>query len=96
MFREKQVCILEVTNMERIVNGTPHVPIEAAAQELKTTHLKILMLLKSKALSGCQSEGEWLVERSSLDCLKLHGIEPMKTSGCATSCKTSACGCKGQ
>ena len=82
--------------MERIVDGTPHVPIEVAAQELKTTHLKVLMLLKNKALSGCQVDGEWLVERISLDCLKLHGIEPLRTTGFATSCNPSACGCKGR
>ena len=82
--------------MERIVDGTPHVPIEEAVQELKTTHLRVLMLLKNKDLSGCQVDGEWLVERSSLDCLKLHGIKPVKTGGCATSCNPTACGCKGK
>jgi hypothetical protein len=82
--------------MERIVDGAPHVPIEEAAQELKTTHLKVLMLLKNSALSGCQVEGEWYVEKSSLDCLKLHGIEPTRTADCATSCNPSACGCKGR
>ena len=82
--------------MERIVDGTVHVPIEEAAQELKTTHLKVLMLLKSKALSGCQVDGAWLVEKSSLECLKLHGIEPTKPPACATSCNPSACGCKGK
>jgi len=82
--------------MERILDGTLHVSIAEAEQELRTTHLKVLMLLKTGALSGCLVEGEWYVEKSSLDCLKLHGIEPTGTAGCATSCNPSACGCKGR
>jgi hypothetical protein len=82
--------------MERIVEGIPRVPIAEAAQELETTHLKVLMLLKDGALSGGQSDGEWYVERNSLDCLKQHGIEPVKRTGCASSCNPSACGCSGR
>jgi hypothetical protein len=86
----------EVTTMDVFIDGTPHIPIAEAALELRTTHLKLLMLLKEKALSGCRSDGEWYVERSSLDCLKRHGIEPAKRAGCATSCNPSACGCTGR
>lgn len=82
--------------MEYIVDGIPHVPIAEAARELRTTHLKVLMLLKGKELSGCQVDGEWYVELSSLDCLKRHGIEPVKRAGCASSCNPSACGCTGR
>ncbi len=82
--------------MEPIIEGTPNVPIAEAAQELKTTHLRVLMLLKQGALSGCQVEGEWYVEKSSLECLKLHGIDPVGKAACATSCNPSACGCKGR
>ena len=81
--------------MELIIDGTTHVHILDAAQEMKTTHLKLLTLLKSGALSGCRVEAEWYVERSSLDCLKLRGIEPTKPPACATSCNPSACACKG-
>ncbi len=82
--------------METIIEGAPHVPIAEAAQELKTTHLRVLMLLKRNALSGCQVEGEWYVEKSSLDCLQRHGIDPVGTVNCATSCNSSTCGCKGE
>ena len=82
--------------MERILDGAVHVTIAVAEEELKTTHLKVLMLLKKGTLSGCLVEGEWYVEKSSLDCLKLHGIEPVSGTSCATSCNPSACGCKGR
>ena len=82
--------------MGPIIAGTPRVPIDEAAQELKTTHLRVLMLLKQNALSGCQVEGEWYVEKGSLDCLKQHGIDPIGKVNCATSCNPSACGCKGK
>jgi hypothetical protein len=81
--------------MERIVAGVPHVPIAEATQELKTTHLRILLLLKHNVLAGQQLEGEWHIEKNSLACLKSHGMSPPEQANCRTSCTASACGCKG-
>jgi hypothetical protein len=81
--------------MDRILDGKPHVEAEDAARELQTTHLRLLMLLKQEKLAGCQVGGEWFVERSSLDCLKKHGLDPLEMAACRTSCSASSCGCKG-
>jgi hypothetical protein len=81
--------------METMFNGTPHVRADDAAQELQTTHLRVLMLLKQEKLAGCQVGGEWFVERHSLDCLKKHGVDPLEMASCRTSCTASSCSCKG-
>jgi len=81
--------------METMINGTPHVTAAEAAQFLHTTQLRVLMLLKRNDLAGCQAEGEWFVEKRSLDCLKRHGIDPPEMAACRAACSSSACGCKG-
>jgi hypothetical protein len=48
------------------INGIPSVPAAVAAEELATTQLKILMLIKQKALCGEMIDGEWYVTRESL------------------------------
>jgi len=48
------------------INGIPAVPAAVAAEELRTTQLKILMLIKQKALCGEMIDGEWYVTRESL------------------------------
>ena len=82
--------------MEIMIEGIPHIPIMEAAEELQTTHLRILMLLKHGAATGCQVDGEWYVEKNSLACLKTHGLDRLEPAGCATTCKASTCGCKGE
>jgi hypothetical protein len=82
--------------MELMIEGIPHIPIAEAAEELQTTHLRILMLLKHSVVTGRQVNGEWYVEKSSLACLKSHGLDPLEAAGCAATCKASTCGCKGQ
>jgi len=82
--------------MDTTLNGTLHVQAAEAALELQTTHVRVLMLLKQKKLAGCQAGGEWYVERSSLDWLKIHGIDPIEETSCRTSCTSSVCGCKGR
>jgi hypothetical protein len=81
--------------MELMIEGIPHIPIAEAAQELMTTHLRVLMLLKHKVLTGRQVEGEWHIEKNSLECLKKHGMDNLEQASCRTSCTASACGCKG-
>jgi hypothetical protein len=68
------------------------VSVEEAARELGTTPTKVLMMLRSKALSGCEADGEWRVGASSLACAKTHGVDRKEVAGCAAYCK-SKCGC---
>ena len=82
--------------MERIIEGTPHISLADAAQVLMTTHLRVLMLLKHKVLTGSMVDGEWYVDKSSLDCLKSHGMSELEQASCRTSCAASSCGCKGK
>ena len=82
--------------MEKIIDGTPHIPLADAAQVLMTTPLRVLMLLKHKELTGSMVDGEWYVDQSSLDCLKSHGLSKLERANCRTSCTASACGCKGK
>jgi hypothetical protein len=81
--------------MERIIEGTPHITLEDAAELLSTTHLRVLMLLKHKVVTGSMVDGEWYVDKGSLDCLKSHGLDRLEQANCRTSCSASSCGCKG-
>jgi hypothetical protein len=82
------------TAMERIINGTAHITAAAAADELKTTMTRILMLLRDKALAGEQVDGEWYVAVDSLACAKAHGTDQKVAKGCASYCSSGGCGCK--
>ncbi len=44
--------------MEIVIEGIPYIPIAEATEELQTTHLRILMLLKHKVVTGRQVDGE--------------------------------------
>lgn len=79
-----------------IIEGILHIPIVEAAEELQTTHLRILMLLKHGVATGCQVDGEWYIEKNSLACLKSNGMDRLEPAGCAASCAASTCGCKVQ
>jgi len=68
--------------------------IAKAAEELQTTEMKILMLLKSKAVIGEEIEGEWYVNRDSLECYKSHGKDMKVEMGCKTYCSSGGCGCR--
>lgn len=48
------------------INDILFVTVAAAAQQLATTQLKILMLIKQEILCGEMFEGEWYVTRESL------------------------------
>jgi hypothetical protein len=82
--------------METTIEGTPHITLADAAELLATTHLRVLMLLKHRVVTGSMVDGEWYVDKSSLDCLKRHGISPPDQASCRTSCTASACGCAGE
>lgn len=70
--------------MEIIIEGIPHIPIADAVRELKTTQLRILMLIKQNVMKGCQVDGEWYVDKSTLGCFRSHDTEVNGTSGCGT------------
>lgn len=69
------------------------VMIEDAAEELSTTGLRLLMLLREGTLVGREDHGEWMITRDSLERLKQAGISAPAQKGCATSCRASTCGC---
>jgi hypothetical protein len=71
---------------------TERIPAARAAEELKTTLVKVLMLLRKKSLDGELIDGEWHVTRASLECLKLHGFDATVPSSCRTSCNGTSCG----
>ncbi len=57
-----------------------------AAEELETTHLRVLMLIKEGALDGKQEGEEWYVTRNSLDCFLTHGSNAQAQIKCRTAC----------
>ena len=71
-------------------------PIAEAAQILQTTPLNILMHIKRGLLKGTEEDGQWQVEKASLDALaaKTGGkqADDVCTSGCARKHACSA-GC---
>jgi len=69
------------------------VTVAQAAEELATTQVKVLMLLKQKDLEGELVNEEWVISRNSLECLKKQGIKPTAQTSCRTSCQASSCGC---
>lgn len=69
------------------------VTVAEAAEQLATTQVKVLMLLKQKELEGELVDEEWLISRNSLECLIKYGVKPAVQSSCRTSCQASSCGC---
>lgn len=78
--------------MEISIDGVPHIPIIAAAEELQTTHLRILMLIKQNVMKGCLVDGEWYVAKNTLGCYRSHEMDGKEQGGCSSSCT----GCKGK
>ena len=81
--------------MEKVIDGVACVSAAQAAEELNTTPLRVLMLLKQEALAGSLFDGEWFVTKESLACLKRHGLEPLQQKDCGSGCSSGGCGCKG-
>jgi len=75
------------------VQGDAMVMIDDAAEELSTTGLRLLMLLRDGTLVGSEEHGEWLITRDSLERLKQAGISVPAQKGCAATCRSSSCGC---
>jgi hypothetical protein len=78
--------------MEKIINGIPHIPIEDVARELKTTHLRLLMLIRRDVMKGCQMDGEWYVEKDTIGCFRAYDTDDVKPGGCKGTCASGGCG----
>jgi hypothetical protein len=70
------------------------VELDDAAEELATTGLRLLMLIREGVLQGVEHGGTWQLTRGSLERLKNVGITPPEQKGCAATCKASSCGCQ--
>jgi hypothetical protein len=77
--------------MELIIEETQYIPITEAARELKTTHLRILMLIRRNLMKGCQVDGEWYVEKCESACFRELEKKAAKPVGCSTSCTSRGC-----
>ncbi len=72
-----------------------YLTVDSVAVDLATTPLRVLMLVKEKALKGELRDGTWLVTRESLECFKSNGADlTLQTASCRTSCSSSGCSCK--
>lgn len=60
----------------------------AAAALLRTTELRVLMLLKQGVLRGCERDGGWQIERASLAAGS--AAAPPRAGACGSGC--SGCG----
>ena len=70
------------------------ITVDEVAEELHTTPLRVLMLIKEKALKGELRDGTWLVTRNSLNCFMVSGADLSLQASCHTSCSSSGCSCK--
>jgi hypothetical protein len=78
--------------MEERIDTEKTVPLMEAAEELGTTHLRILMLIKEGVLKGSQEGDEWFVTRESLDCFRKHGGDVRAQTTCRKHCGEGSCG----
>jgi hypothetical protein len=81
--------------MDRKEDQAAMMELDEAVEELGTTGMRLLMLLREGTVEGVEQEdGSWLIARSSLERLKeLGGVPPVKKKGCESSCTSSSCGC---
>ena len=81
--------------MDRTEEQASMIELDEAVEELATTSIRLLMLLREGTVEGIeQADGSWLIARESLDRLKEQGgLPPVKQKGCASSCTSSSCGC---
>jgi hypothetical protein len=71
---------MEQTDVRERISATE------AAEELETTPLRVLMLIKEGALDGIQTGEEWFITRKSLDCFQSHGGNAQAQITCRTAC----------
>ncbi len=78
----------------RITDDRECLTVEMVAIDLCTTPLRILMLIREKALTGELRDGAWRVTRESLERFKSLGADLSLQASCRSSCNSSVCGCK--
>ena len=67
--------------------------VTEAAKILQTTPLNILMHIKRGLLKGSEDDGEWLIERASIDALMEKTGGSKADDVCASGCaRKHACG----
>jgi len=67
--------------MKETESGCEWITAEEAAQQLETTPLRVLMLVKKGVLCGREADGAWEVDRRSLDGAKGTSIENIPQGG---------------
>jgi hypothetical protein len=78
--------------MDHFINGIPHLSLDEAAGELKTTPVRILMLIRQGVMRGRQLEEEWYVEKGSMACFRSYSGDSQKPGGCKGTCASGGCG----
>lgn len=70
------------------------ISLEDAAEQLSSTGLRLLMLIREGNLEGHEVEGKWYISLDSLERLKgTGGTPPIQQKDCASGCTASKCGC---
>lgn len=80
--------------MSRTTNIFEYHPLSVAAEQLATTEMKILMLLKKKVLTGEFIDGSWFVTADSLANYHPSAEGTPEGASCRKSCSSSICGCR--
>ena len=68
------------------------VPIAEAAALLATTETRILMMLKKNELQGNQVDGDWFVDKASLQLCGKPLPSDIVKKGCGGGCGSGGCG----
>ena len=68
------------------INGIMYVTAAEAAEQLATTQLKILMLIKQKLLCGEMIEGEWYVTQESVASYNAEDQPAAQQHECRSGC----------
>lgn len=79
--------------MTVVPGESEYLSLSEAATALSTTEMKILMLLKRKALTGRMVDDEWQVARNSIDAYEPGQAEVNPQPHCSASCSSARCGC---
>lgn len=73
------------------MDTSAYLTADEAAELLNTTPMRVLMLLKHKALTGEFSDGEWLVTKDSVLAWQAAPLDKKQVKTCASAC--SGCSC---
>lgn len=79
--------------MSRPEKEKTYLTLTETAVKLGTTAARVLMLIKNSQLQGEETDGQWLVESSSLKSCDIQGIGTIAAGNCAGHCSAKDCGC---